>query len=258
MLRLPHPPRMPRHLAVIMDGNGRWAERRRRPRMHRPPRRRARGQRLHRLLPRATASQALTLFAFSSENWGRPGGGSRRADEAVPARARPRSRRTAPPRRARALHRRARALRRRRSSDAMARAEALTARQHAPAPDHRRQLRRPLGHRPGRARAGRATSPPAGCAPEAIDEAALARARRPGRPAAAGPVHPHRRRHCASAISCSGSWPTPNCGSPRRCGPSSMRPTLRRALDDYRQPRTPLRPDRRAGGAAPRRDETPA
>ena len=27
------PPSVPRHLAVIMDGNGRWAERRRRPRV---------------------------------------------------------------------------------------------------------------------------------------------------------------------------------------------------------------------------------
>jgi undecaprenyl diphosphate synthase len=61
----------PRHLAVIMDGNGRWAARRRRPRMigHRA------GARAVNLcidfcLERGIA--ALTLFAFSSENWGRP------------------------------------------------------------------------------------------------------------------------------------------------------------------------------------------
>ena len=67
----PPAPRIPRHLAVIMDGNGRWAERRRRPR--------AIG---HRAGARAvnvcidfcldTGIAALTLFAFSSENWGRP------------------------------------------------------------------------------------------------------------------------------------------------------------------------------------------
>src|SRR5262245_63686365 len=65
------PARVPRHLAVIMDGNGRWAERRRRPRAigHRAGARAVQNcvdfcieHRIH----------ALTLFAFSSENWGRP------------------------------------------------------------------------------------------------------------------------------------------------------------------------------------------
>lgn len=62
---------LPRHVAIIMDGNGRWAARRRRPRMigHRA------GARAVNLcidfcLERGIA--ALTLFAFSSENWGRP------------------------------------------------------------------------------------------------------------------------------------------------------------------------------------------
>ena len=65
------PARVPRHLAVIMDGNGRWAERRRRPRVIG-----------HRAGARAVQNcvdfciehgiGALTLFAFSSENWGRP------------------------------------------------------------------------------------------------------------------------------------------------------------------------------------------
>ncbi len=70
--RLPTPASgMPKHLAVIMDGNGRWAARRRRPR--------AIG---HRAGARAVNTcidfciehgiGALTLFAFSSENWGRP------------------------------------------------------------------------------------------------------------------------------------------------------------------------------------------
>ncbi|AWV06828.1 polyprenyl diphosphate synthase [Marilutibacter maris] len=62
---------VPRHLAVIMDGNGRWAERRRRPRMigHRAGAR-AVNVCIDFCLERGI--RALTLFAFSSENWARP------------------------------------------------------------------------------------------------------------------------------------------------------------------------------------------
>lgn len=65
------PARIPRHLAVIMDGNGRWAERRRRPRIigHRAG---ARAVNVCIDFCIARGVQALTLFAFSSENWGRP------------------------------------------------------------------------------------------------------------------------------------------------------------------------------------------
>ncbi len=63
--------RVPRHLAIIMDGNGRWAERRHRPRSF--------GHRAGQKAVRATVEYclrqgigALTLFAFSSENWRRP------------------------------------------------------------------------------------------------------------------------------------------------------------------------------------------
>ena len=64
-------PRIPRHVAVIMDGNGRWAERRRRPRAigHRAGAR-AVNTCIDFCLDRGIG--ALTLFAFSSENWGRP------------------------------------------------------------------------------------------------------------------------------------------------------------------------------------------
>jgi len=62
---------VPRHVAVIMDGNGRWAERRSLPR--------AAGHRAGARAVRATIEQSvrhgvscLTLFAFSSENWQRP------------------------------------------------------------------------------------------------------------------------------------------------------------------------------------------
>ena len=62
---------LPRHLAIIMDGNGRWASRRGLPRQagHRAGVKAARG------IVRACGQQnigALTLFAFSSENWNRP------------------------------------------------------------------------------------------------------------------------------------------------------------------------------------------
>ncbi len=65
------PAPVPRHIAVIMDGNGRWAERRRRPRIigHRAGAR-AVNVCIDFCLERGI--RALTLFAFSSENWGRP------------------------------------------------------------------------------------------------------------------------------------------------------------------------------------------
>jgi undecaprenyl diphosphate synthase len=63
--------RIPRHLAVIMDGNGRWAERRQRPRTlgHRAG---AKAVQVCVEFCIAQGIEALTLFAFSSENWKRP------------------------------------------------------------------------------------------------------------------------------------------------------------------------------------------
>lgn len=62
---------VPSHLAIIMDGNGRWAQRRRRPRVvgHRAG---ARAVNLTVDFCLQRGIGALTLFAFSSENWGRP------------------------------------------------------------------------------------------------------------------------------------------------------------------------------------------
>ena len=62
---------VPRHVAIIMDGNGRWATSRRLPRVagH------ARGVEAVRTILEACAKSGvefLTLFAFSSENWRRP------------------------------------------------------------------------------------------------------------------------------------------------------------------------------------------
>ena len=61
----------PRHVAVIMDGNGRWARRRALPRQagHRAGIRPVRSTVEH---CARTGVSALTLFAFSSENWRRP------------------------------------------------------------------------------------------------------------------------------------------------------------------------------------------
>ena len=68
---IPDPGSVPRHVAVIMDGNGRWAARRKRPRMigHRAG---ARAVNVCIDFCLAHGIGALTLFAFSSENWGRP------------------------------------------------------------------------------------------------------------------------------------------------------------------------------------------
>ena len=64
-------PGLPRHIAIIMDGNGRWARSRLLPR--------AEGHRqgvyaLERVVDAAARRgvKALTVFAFSSENWRRP------------------------------------------------------------------------------------------------------------------------------------------------------------------------------------------
>lgn len=62
---------LPKHLAVIMDGNGRWAERRHRPRSlgHRAG---AKAVRVCMEFCVNRGIESLTLFAFSSENWNRP------------------------------------------------------------------------------------------------------------------------------------------------------------------------------------------
>lgn len=64
-------PQLPRHIAIIMDGNGRWAKKRFLPRFagHQA------GLETVRRLVKYCAQEnieVLTLFAFSSENWRRP------------------------------------------------------------------------------------------------------------------------------------------------------------------------------------------
>lgn len=62
---------MPTHIAIIMDGNGRWAQSRNKPRMfgHR-----AGGQALKEIVRTAgeIGLKYLSVFAFSTENWNRP------------------------------------------------------------------------------------------------------------------------------------------------------------------------------------------
>lgn len=62
---------VPKHIAIVMDGNGRWAKHRNLPRVagHRA------GVRSLREVVRSASDmgvKALTVFAFSTENWGRP------------------------------------------------------------------------------------------------------------------------------------------------------------------------------------------
>ncbi len=70
MTSLPNPT-LPRHVAIVMDGNGRWAKARMRPRTigHRAGAR-AVNRCIDWCIERGV--EALTLFAFSSENWRRP------------------------------------------------------------------------------------------------------------------------------------------------------------------------------------------
>ncbi len=70
-LAIPDVAPVPRHIAIIMDGNGRWARKRHLPRVagHR------KGADAVRATVRGCAERGvefLTLFAFSSENWRRP------------------------------------------------------------------------------------------------------------------------------------------------------------------------------------------
>jgi undecaprenyl diphosphate synthase len=71
LLRELDPQKFPKHVAIIMDGNGRWAQRRHLPRIagHRG------GVRIAREVIETCARlkiSALTLYAFSLENWRRP------------------------------------------------------------------------------------------------------------------------------------------------------------------------------------------
>src|SRR5215470_5730876 len=65
------PANVPHHIAIIMDGNGRWAKQRGLPRLagHR-----AGTENIRRIVTECTEQgvRYLTLYAFSTENWSRP------------------------------------------------------------------------------------------------------------------------------------------------------------------------------------------
>ena len=66
-----HTPAIPRHVAIVMDGNGRWAKKRFMPRVF------GHKQGVDALVRTVKACadrgiEYLTVFAFSSENWKRP------------------------------------------------------------------------------------------------------------------------------------------------------------------------------------------
>jgi undecaprenyl diphosphate synthase len=69
--RYPGITRVPHHVGIVMDGNGRWAQARGLPRVagHR-----AGTENIRRVLRAATefGIKALTIYAFSTENWARP------------------------------------------------------------------------------------------------------------------------------------------------------------------------------------------
>jgi undecaprenyl diphosphate synthase len=66
-----HSPKLPSHIALIMDGNGRWAQQRGQERREGH---RAGVEALRRIVKESgdLGIQHLTVFSFSTENWGRP------------------------------------------------------------------------------------------------------------------------------------------------------------------------------------------
>ena len=211
---------MPHHIAIVMDGNGRWATRRFLPRVagHKQ------GVESLRRCVKACADRGvgvLTVFAFSSENWNRPveevsglmdlmvGALGARGAEAEPGR------------RAAALRRRARRpVRQDRRGPGAGRGR--DGAQHPAGAQRLLQLRRPLGHRARRGAARRAR--------RAADRG-QPRSRRWRCRTCPTPI-------CSSApaassgcrTSCCGRAPTPSCSSATACGPSSTRPRSTRPL----------------------------
>ncbi|MEM9941087.1 MAG: isoprenyl transferase [Planctomycetota bacterium] len=70
VLEIP-PDKIPRHVAIIMDGNGRWAQRRDQPRNHGHQNGAESARKITEECARLGIDQ-LTLFCLSSENWKRP------------------------------------------------------------------------------------------------------------------------------------------------------------------------------------------
>jgi len=71
MMSSVHLNRLPQHVAIIMDGNGRWAKRRGLPRLAGHKQGATNAQRVLEIFTEYGISY-LTLYAFSTENWNRP------------------------------------------------------------------------------------------------------------------------------------------------------------------------------------------
>ena len=145
---IPEATHVPRHVAIIMDGNGRWAKQRFLPRVagHK------RGLEAVRATVKACVTQGveyLTLFAFSSENWRRPADEVTFLMQLFVARARAGSRRSCTRTASAFAWSATSSASSRASCGSSSEAEARTAgndRLHA---HHRRELRRALGHAAG-------------------------------------------------------------------------------------------------------------
>ena len=214
-------PAAPKHVAIIMDGNGRWARSRGLPR--------AAGHRAGAQAVRRTVEAAmgcgvewLTIYAFSSENWRRspeevldltgliaalPAPGAR--GDVARGRASPRARQSA--------------AFRRRSPVRTGTGRAVDARQLATEPQHRALLRRPRRDRGGRQgdgardRGRRADRRRGGRSPLRPD--ALHR-----RHAGSRHGHPHLRRAAPVQLPAYGSRPMPSWCSSTCCGRISAAP----------------------------------
>ena len=147
-----------------------------------------------------------------------------------------------------ALHRRPAQPARASCRRAWRRAEAADRGQSGPQAAGRRGLRRPLGHRAGRAQARGGSAPAAHCACDDIDEERFARALAARRACRTRICSSAPAASSASAISCCGISPTPSCTSSTRCGRISTRRSWRRRSTFFARARAALRPHARPAG----------
>ena len=221
---------LPRHVGIIMDGNGRWAQLRNRPRIegHRA------GAESVRDITRAARQlgiEALTLYAFSSQNWARP------ADEVAGLMQLLRDF---------LIDERAEILDNGIRLEALGDIERLPPLVREPLDELRAAsaansemvltLALSYGGRESIARAARAaatTSPRAMLRADDLDADRLGSYLPTAQLPAARPAHPHQRASSASRTSCCGRSPTPSSCSSTCCGPSSAASTSTSASKQY-------------------------
>ena len=187
--------RLPQHVAVIMDGNGRWAAQRHLPRVegHRA------GIESVREVVEGSARLGigvLTLYAFSVENWKRPRLRSLDPDDAAQAVSAARAEHAAPKQHpASSVIGRVRELAPRTCAAELAPTEEKTAANTRDAVQHRAQLRRARRDRRRRA-PDRGPGVSADGSTRAVRRVSLHR-----RPARSRPAHPHQRRDARQQFS---------------------------------------------------------